>query len=123
MANRNQGISSRNVRSVSQRLGDGNRKVSVGATGQLGVKVGAHAELKGKLPYRGENRGKVYSGGEALRPAPMGNAVAAATKCGPGGSRNLYGQSGSQQQYGAAAAGNPPQRGELFPGWPLKPRP
>jgi hypothetical protein len=40
-----------------------------------------------------------------FNPAPMGNAVAAATKCGPGGSRVNYGKSGQQGTYGSVNPG------------------
>ena len=45
-----------------------------------------------------------------FQPTPFGNEVAARTTCGPGGSRTLYGKSGSQQQHGAANPGNGPAK-------------
>jgi hypothetical protein len=39
--------------------------------------------------------------------------------CGVGGSRTIY-KTGVQSQHGAPAPGNPPPKGELFPGWPAK---
>jgi hypothetical protein len=36
---------------------------------------------------------------------PLGNELSAKTVCGPGGSRNLYGQSGTQGVHGALNPG------------------
>jgi hypothetical protein len=122
MANRNQGSSCKNNVSPGYRSGPGARGVNVGRVGQLGEKVGSHVTGGGgrETPYRGE--GKLHAG-PSFNPVPQGNAVAVSTKCGPGGSRTLYGQSGTDQTYGSPAPGNPPERGELFPGWPVKSRP
>ena len=51
--------------------------------------------------------------GKLIRPGQpeMGNTLAPATVCGPGGSRTLYGQSGTNQQYGGVA-GKPAPAGK-----------
>jgi hypothetical protein len=49
-----QGLESKNVKRVGQRLGPGARGVNVGRVGELGNFKGAHSEMKGDLPYRGE---------------------------------------------------------------------
>jgi hypothetical protein len=92
------------------KTGKGNRGVSVGATSQLGAKQGSHVTSEGgkETSYRGDNRGRVHQG-DALRPAEMGNAVSAATKCGPGGSRTVY-ASGSQGQTGSGGPQKPSGR-------------
>jgi hypothetical protein len=113
------GLGSRNVKEVPMRTGKPAYGVGPGWASQLGSNIGNHATESGRnLPYRGE---KMHDG---LTPAggrvKLGNEVSAATKCGVGGSRTLYGQSGSQRTYGPTAPGNPQPKGELFPGWPAK---
>jgi hypothetical protein len=90
------------------RTGVGNRGVSVGRVGQLGQMQGNHVTADGgkSTNYRGE--GPIHQGA-AFRPVEMGNAVAASTKCGPGGSRTIY-KTGSQDQHGSGGAPKPAGR-------------
>jgi len=115
MKPRSQGIQSKNKVSVGQRLGDGVHRVHVAATNQrLGGKVGDHATGKGSTNYKGE---PLYNtSAPTFDPVPYGNAVSASTQCGPGGSRTIY-KTGGQGVQGNPAPGNPPPRGELFPGF------
>jgi hypothetical protein len=118
---KNQGIQSREVKQVGYRQGARREGINPGWVGQRGQKVGEHAELRDGVGYRGEKR----SAGPGY-PSELGNANAlksAGVKNGAGCNRTLYGQSGTNQMHGAPVAGNPPQRNELFPGWPTKSRP
>ena len=99
------GIASRQHVTVPIKTGVGNRGVSVGATGQWGQAQGAHTTDGRETSYRGDNRGRVHQGA-ALRPAEMGNTLAAQTVCGAGGSRKVYG-SGSQGVQGPTNPGMP----------------
>jgi hypothetical protein len=87
------------------KTGRGNLGVSVGSVSQLGNKIGNHVTADGgkSTNYRGE--GPIHQGA-GFRPAEMGNAVAAATKCGVGGSRTIY-SSGSQGTQGPVNPGKP----------------
>jgi hypothetical protein len=100
------GIASRQVVKKPVKTGVGNRGVSVGAVGQLGHKQGSHTTEGKETSYRGA--GPIHQG-PALRPAEMGNALAAKTVCGPGGSRTIY-ASGSQGQTGSGGAEKPSGR-------------
>ena len=87
-------------------------------------------------PARGRNEGHVGQVGVAIDPkavqerfkamphggdVPLGNAVAQATVCGPGGSRTVM-KSGQQQQWGEGVGTNKPTSNSLFPGWETKQR-
>jgi hypothetical protein len=97
------------------RVGQRAERVHQGGAGQIGVAQGSHVMDRRKdSPYRGDPlRG-------ALRPpgtpgsVRLGNELAAKTVCGPGGSRNLYGQSGTNQQYGAPAGTAPAKGREII---------
>jgi len=118
MASRNQGIQSKNKVMVGQRLGTGANRVHVAATNQrLGGKVGDHATASGATGYKGETLYNRNAG--TFDPVRYGNAVAATTQCGPGGSRRVMG-SGSQGTHGSPTPGNPPETKELWPGWGSK---
>jgi hypothetical protein len=97
------GYGSKNVVHPNVKTGRGNLGVSVGRTGQLGNMQGSHTTDGKETSYRGE--GPIHQG-PAFRPVEMGNAVAASTKCGPGGSRTIY-RTGSQDQHGGT--GGPPE--------------
>jgi hypothetical protein len=78
------------------RTGGPNRPAAVKGASQIGASQGAHVtERRRELDFSGVSK-PVFDGGSALNPAPLGNQVAATTKCGPGGSRNIY-RSGAQQ--------------------------
>jgi hypothetical protein len=87
------------VKQVGQRLGSGNRAANPGGADALGQFYGSHG---GRGDVKNPRGATPLYGGAALNPTPLGNAVAQATQCGPGGSRNIYGKGGTQQQYGAA---------------------
>jgi hypothetical protein len=112
------GINSRNVKSVSVRTGSAARAQSPRGVSQIGQNLGNHST---------DNSGKKLTKsvepvrGAAISSVKLGNEVAASTVCGPGGSRTVM-RSGGQGMHGAPAQGNPPPAGELFPGWPSKPR-
>jgi hypothetical protein len=93
------GIGSRNVVSKPVKVGAGARGVNTRFVSSVGQSMGNKAtEQSGTIPYVRE---EVYGGG-SFRPAPMGNAVAASTVCGPGGSRTVM-RSGQQNQWGPVA--------------------
>jgi hypothetical protein len=102
------GHGSKNVVHKPVKTGVGNRGVSVGAVGQLGHKQGSHTTDGRETSYRGE--GPIHQGA-ALRPALMGNEKALDVgKGGCGTGRTIY-STGSQDQHGAPAPGNPPAQG------------
>ena len=108
---KSQGIQSNQKREVGMRQGTPRREVRPGGTNQLGYKYGTHNTEAGQgtLDYRGQ---KLYGG--AGYPSRLGNEVAENTVCKPGGSRTLYGKSGSQMQYGANAGSPKPQGREIL---------
>jgi hypothetical protein len=83
------------------RTGTGSRGTNPGGVGQLGQSQGSHVTRGGESSYRGE---PLHSG-RNFQKTEFGNAIAARTVCGPGGSRNVY-ASGSQGQTGTNP-GNP----------------
>src|SRR5215469_10651804 len=93
------GIASKNIVHKPVRTGPGARAVNKAWPAQVGIsrgnRVQGGAEDGGghTLPLSGI-RAEPYKG-PSFNPIPQGNAVAAATVCGPGGSRNVY-KSGSQ---------------------------
>jgi hypothetical protein len=92
------GIGSKNVVNKPVITGKPAYGVGPGWASQLGSNIGNHATESGRnLPYRGEamHNNLTPAGGNQ----PLGNAVAAATKCGVGGSRTIY-ASGSQGKPG-----------------------
>jgi hypothetical protein len=112
------GPQSRNVTEKPIRTGVGGRGVNKNWVSQIGQSLGNHATESGKVlrgvradPYRPPN----------FQPVKLGNEIATNVgKGGPGAGRTLYGQSGSQRQWGGVNPGNPPARSELFPGWSSK---
>jgi hypothetical protein len=113
------GITSKNNVSNTTRTGSGSKGIRPGWVGQRGEKVGDHAELRDSVGYRGE---KKFTG-NSFQPVKFGNEVALNVgKGGPGTGREVM-RCGTQGVQGSTVAGNPPQRNELFPGWPSKPRP
>jgi hypothetical protein len=112
MAKGDQGISSKNVRHTPVKTGRGNLGVSVGSVSQLGNKVGNHVTADGGKTTNYPGEGAVHQGA-AFRSVEMGNAVAAATKCGPGGSRTIY-KTGSQDQHGGSGGPQKPAGRDLL---------
>jgi hypothetical protein len=84
------GIRSNKVTRQGVRTGSQPKAIRPGGVGQIGASQGSHATTKGDTGYRGAK----FFGGSAPS-AKFGNEVAAATVCGPGGSRTVY-SSGSQ---------------------------
>ena len=107
MAHR-QGIESKNVKNVSQRLGRDAKGIHPGKTAEWGSMKGNHATENGRTkgdPLLPKFVFPPHNSGQRL-----GNEVAQSTVCGPGGSRNLYGKSGTQGQQGAANQGQAPAK-------------
>jgi hypothetical protein len=96
------------------------RKVSVDATSNIGRMVGNHImERGGNTVQRPAT--PLYK--EAKAATPMGNELAKNVgRGGVGTGRTNYGQAGTQSQYGKPNPGIPTPSGELFPGWPAKPK-
>jgi hypothetical protein len=87
-----QGIDSKNLTHRPVRTGDGARAVNTKFASRVGQSMGNKAtEKRGVIPYTRED---VYKPPN-FNPVRHGNAVAAETVCGPGGSRNIY-RSGGQ---------------------------
>jgi hypothetical protein len=109
------GIKSRVNVSPGVRTGSGSKGISEGWVGQKGQLQGSHTTDGKETSYRGEPK---FSG-KNFQPVKFGNEVS--LNVGPGGcgtGRTIY-KTGSQDQHGAPAPGNPPSfPGELFPGWP-----
>jgi hypothetical protein len=111
------GIGSRVNVEKPVRTGTAARGIAPGAVAQLGASQGNHiADGSSRLPYHGEKYlvGKTPAGGAQ----PLGNAVAAATKCGPGGSRSMR-VAGSQGTQGPVNPGQsrPGADKPVFPGF------
>jgi hypothetical protein len=121
MANKNQGIRSNKLTHPGVRTGQARRGQNPKWTSQVGSAMGDHVtERRYQIP-----RNKVAEprhDGKTGISVRMGNEVAAATKCGPGGSRNVS-ATGSQGVHGAPAAGNPrPVGPDIFTEFPGKGR-
>jgi hypothetical protein len=101
------GITSRNLKQVGIRTGKRREAVNPGYAGQLGSRVGDHVtDCRQSSGYRGES----FGGGPGI-PSKLGNELALNVKGGgPGKGYNLYGQCGSQSQYGKANPGIPKRR-------------
>ena len=94
---------SKNVKRVSQVLGQPRKAASVAGVAQKGQHVGDHVTNKGSTGYRGE---PLFGGASFNSGVALGNEVASKTQCGPGGSRTVM-KSGSQGQQGAPRFGDP----------------
>jgi hypothetical protein len=106
------GSRSRQVVSKPGRVGQPAERVHQGGAGQIGVAQGSHVMDRRKdSPYRGDpllGSPRPVGGPGAVK---LGNQVALNVGAGgPGKGRTLYGQSGSNQQYGSPA-GNAPAKG------------
>jgi hypothetical protein len=113
MAKGNQGIRSKNVTHKPVRTGAQRERIRVAGIAQLGQMQGNHAMGRAdRLPYSGVEA----FGGTGFK-SELGNTLAAKTKCGPGGSREVM-PSGSQCMTGPVNPGQPltPKR-EIFPGF------
>jgi hypothetical protein len=85
-----QGIDTKSLKRVGVKTGAPRRGINPGAVGQIGMAVG-------KNPEQPEF--------ERALPSQLGNAVAAATRCGPGGSRTVR-ASGTQGTHGPVDRGS-----------------
>jgi hypothetical protein len=105
---KSQGIAGKSVTHKPVRTGVGARGVNKQWVSQIGQSMGNHITegrdtlrcVRAVGPYKGPN----------FNPVPQGNAVAAATKCGPGGSREIFKSGG---QHGLMTRANNP-RGRSF---------
>jgi hypothetical protein len=94
------GIHSNKVVAKPTRTGQRASGVTAGYSGQLGSALGDHVTDRGAQPA---NRAAEPMKTAAPYKSPMGNEVAAATVCGPGGSRQVH-RSGSQAMHGSATS-------------------
>jgi hypothetical protein len=80
-------------------------RVSPGGVSEIGSAIGSTVK-PGSLgnSYGGTSAAQRVMDGKVKHPTPMGNAVAYGTKCGPGGSRNIY-KSGYQALHGTPVQG------------------
>ncbi len=113
MAKSGGGITSKNVRRVEQRTGKPARRVHVPRANELGNHVGDHVTERGGkgTGYKGE-RPLIRN---SMNSVPLGNERTAPN--GPKGQGRTTYARGYQGQHGAAAAGNPPPKGNVFTGW------
>jgi hypothetical protein len=104
---KNQGSRSKNVTERPVKFGDRAKVVNPRALAQVGMSMGnkAGTDVGKKVnPVEPFYQGRKPAG--APGGVPLGNEIA--TKgLGVGGGRKLYGQSGTNQQYGAANPGVP----------------
>ena len=103
------GPKSRQVVEKPVRTGPGAKAVNVKWPAQVGISRGNRVQGSAEggdaghtLPLSGI-RAEPYKGA-SFNPVPQGNAVAAATVCGPGGSREVF-KTGTQQTYGSVNPG------------------
>jgi hypothetical protein len=85
--------------SPNYKVGAGSRAVNIDWVGQQGTSLGNKVMGRGE-PLKGI-RAQPF-GGPSFHGAGQGNAIAAATKAGPGGSRAVY-RTGVQGQHGPVA--------------------
>jgi hypothetical protein len=115
-----QGLQSSKLVQVGQRLGKTATGYTPGGVAQIGSAVGSHAtEGKRDTGYKGDQVTTSTPAGGNQR---LGNECT--EPCGPKGEgRTLYGQSGTNQQYGAATSSRPAPTGPdpLSPWFPPSP--
>jgi hypothetical protein len=105
------GINSRVVKSVGVRAGPpSTQKVNPAGVAQYGYATGD--KLRPQGGHTGVNAAERVFQGTAPQ-VPSGNAVAASTVAGPGGSRTIY-KSGVQMQHGPSAGQPLPSTGNWF---------
>jgi hypothetical protein len=84
---------------------------------QLGYSPGSVLSKTGSFTSR--NSAVPLSEGQKRDFVPLGNALTNNVgQGGPGAGRTLYGQGGTQQQYGAPVQGNAPQGRDIFSQFP-----
>jgi hypothetical protein len=118
---KNQGIRSNKLTHPGVRTGQVRRGQNPKWTSQVGSAMGNHVtERRYQIPR--DKVAEARHDGKTGISVPLGNAVSAATKCGPGGSRNVY-ATGTQSQHGSANSGNPrPVGPDIFTEFPGKGR-
>jgi hypothetical protein len=121
MANRNSGhrpgggIASNKVVQKPVRTGQPARQCHQGGVSQFGESVGSHTTHERDSDYRGDKVRGAYRPPGTPGSVPLGNEIATNVGGGgPGKGRTLYGQSGTNQQYGAAAGNPKPQGREIL---------
>ena len=101
------GHGSKNVTRPSVRTGSGSHSTSPGGVGQIGQSQGSHVTNKDETGYRGE----IFHKPPNFQPVKFGNEVALNVgKGGCGTGRTIY-STGSQDQHGQPAQGNPQPAG------------
>jgi hypothetical protein len=106
------GYGSKQHREVGYKTGSGSHSKNPAKVAQLGQRIGDHVMGSvtggdgGSTGYRGEPRSLTPS----FQPTQFGNELAVNTKCGPGGSRTIYGKSGTQGMQGRPDPGNAPSK-------------
>ena len=101
------GHGSKNIVHKPVRTGSGSKSTSPGAVGQIGQSQGSHVTNKDETGYRGE----IFHKPPNFQPVKFGNEVALNVgKGGCGTGRTIY-KTGSQDQHGQPAQGNPPSQG------------
>jgi hypothetical protein len=99
------GITGNKVKSVGVKTGPAStNKISPRGVSQYGYATGSTLKREGS--YTSTNSALPVSAGRASQ-VPSGNAVAASTICGPGGSRTVY-RSGTNAVHGAVVQGHSP---------------
>ena len=100
------GHGSKNIVHKPVRTGAGSKSTSPGAVGQIGQSQGSHVTNKDETGYRGE----IFHKPPNFQPVKFGNEVALNVgKGGCGTGRTIY-STGSQDQHGQPAPGNPPAK-------------
>ena len=102
------GIASKVHKEIGYRQGTPRRSVNPTGVHQLGAMQGSHITGDGESLKEHKVVRPLYDG--AGYPSRLGNDVALSTDCRPGGSRTLYGKSGSQMQHGSANPGMAPAK-------------
>jgi len=101
------GIASKQHVQTPVRTGSGSHSVRPSGTNKFGYSVGDHVTGKASgTGFRGEH---LFNPERDAEFGEFGNAIAVRTVCGPGGSRTLHGQAGSQGQHGDVAGSRAPQ--------------
>jgi len=95
------GIDSNQRREVRVRTGSGSKGASPRGVSQVGGSYGNHATDR---VSKSAGAVEPMYGGPSFNPTKFGNELSAATKCGPGGSREVM-RTGTQQQWGSSAQG------------------
>jgi len=109
------GIQSSVVKKVGVRVGPAQtNKISPRGVSQFGYAAGSRMSKSGS--YGTESSSLPVKAGTAPQ-VPMGNAVAASTVCGVGGSRTVH-RTGSQDRHGSPVPGNAPQGRDIFSQYP-----